>query len=112
MSLTELAKVLAVLVAEEGNYTYVDKLGYVPSKDLAAFYIREALRDLHSLLRKEKFENKKAEELAKEIKFDKIETALENLTRISDKKELREKTSLIAAKALTISAKMGGDISG
>jgi len=112
MSLTELAKVLAVLVAEERNYTYVDKLGYVPSKDLAVFYIREALRDLHSLLRKEKFENKKAEELAKEIKFDKIETALENLTRISDKKELREKTSLIAAKALTISAKMGGDISG
>ena len=112
MSLTELAKVLAVLVAEERNYTYVDKLGYVPSKDLAVFYIREALRDLHSLLRKEKFENKKAEELAKEIEFDKIETALENLTRISDKKELREKTSLIAAKALTISAKMGGDISG
>jgi len=112
MSLTELAKVLAVLVAEERNYTYVDKLGYVPSKDLAVFYIREALRDLHSLLRKEKFENKKAEELAKEIEFDKIETALENLTRISDKKELREKTSLIAAKALTISAKIGGDISG
>jgi len=112
MSLTELAKVLAVLVAEERNYTYVDKLGYVPSKDLAVFYIREALRDLHSLLRKEKFENKKAEELVKEIEFDKIETALENLTRISDKKELREKTSLIAAKALTISAKIGGDTSG
>ena len=40
MSLAELAKVLAVLVAEEGNYTYVDKLGYVPSRDLAVFYLK------------------------------------------------------------------------
>jgi CRISPR-associated protein Csa5 len=108
MSLSELAKALAVLVTEEGNYTYVDKLGYVPSRDLTVFYLREALRDLHSLLRQEKFENKKAEELAKKIEFDKIETALEILTKISDKKELREKTSLIAAKALAISAKLRG----
>ena len=41
----EVAKVLSVLIAEKENYTYVDKLGYAPSKDLAIFYIREALRD-------------------------------------------------------------------
>lgn len=108
MSLVELAKVLAVLVAEEGNYTYVDKLGYVPSKDLAVFYLKEALRDLHSLLRKGEFENKEARELASKIKYDGVEKALEELTKVSDRKELREKTSLLAAKALAISAKLGG----
>ena len=106
--LAELSKVLAVLVAEEEDYTYVDKLGYVPSKDLAVFYLKEALRDLHSLLRKEKFENKEAGELANKIKYDKVEKALEELTNVSNRKELREKTSLIAAKALAISAKLGG----
>ena len=108
MSLVELAKVLAVLVAEEGNYTYVDKLGYVPSRDLAVFYLKEALRDLHSLLRKGEFENKEAGELAGKIKYDGVEKALEELAKVSDRKELREKTSLIAAKALAISAKLGG----
>ncbi len=108
--LTEVAKVLAVLVAEEGNYTYVDKLGYAPSKDLAIFYLKEALRDLHSLRRKERFENSGAEKLASEIKYgeDGVERALEELANVSNRKELREKTSLIAAKALTISAKLRG----
>ena len=108
MGFAEVAKVLAVLVAEERNYTYVDKLGYVPSKDLAVFYLKEALRDLHSLLRKGEFENKKAGELASKIRYDKVENALDELTKVSDRKELREKTSLIAAKALAISAKLGG----
>jgi len=108
---TELAKALAVLVAEERNYTYVDKLGYVPSKDLAVFYLKEALRDLHSLLRKGEFKNTEAKKVADEIRYDKIEGALEKITKVSDRKELREKTSLIAAKALAISAKLGGEIS-
>ncbi len=45
-----LAKILAVLVAE-GNYTYVDKIGNAPSKDLLAFYLKETFRDFHSLMR-------------------------------------------------------------
>lgn len=108
MALQEVAKVLAVLVAEQGSYTYVDKLGYVPSKDLAVFYLKEALRDLHSLLKKDKFENEKAGELAGQINFDYVERDIEELTRVEDRRELREKTSLIAAKALAISAKLGG----
>ncbi len=108
MALQEVAKVLAVLVAEQGSYTYVDKLGYVPSKDLAVFYLKEALRDLHSLLKKDKFENEKVGELAGQINFDYVEREIEELTRVEDRRELREKTSLIAAKALAISAKLGG----
>jgi len=48
----EISKALAVLVAEAGNYSYVDKLGYAPSRDLAIFYLKEALRDLHSMMEK------------------------------------------------------------
>ena len=105
MQLDELAKILAVLIAEQGSYTYVDKLGYSPSKDLAIFYLKEALRDLHSLMnQEEKMKNEKAKELLKEIKFEYAEKALDELVRVEDRKTLKEKTSLISAKALTISA--------
>jgi CRISPR-associated protein Csa5 len=33
ISIENIAKVLALL-ATQGNYTYIDKMGYVPSKDL------------------------------------------------------------------------------
>ncbi|MEM0203843.1 MAG: type I-A CRISPR-associated protein Csa5 [Archaeoglobaceae archaeon] len=103
----EVAKVLAVLVAENKNYSYIDKLGYAPSKDLALFYLKEALRDLHSLLGKE-FGNKKAEELAKKIKFELVEKCLNSMTSIESRKELREVTALIASKALAKSASLVG----
>lgn len=103
----EISKALAVLVAESGNYSYVDKLGYAPSKDLAIFYIKEALRDLHSMMSKE-FENKEAEKISKEIKFDQIDFALNKISKIGDRKELREVTALIASKALAKSAKLKG----
>ncbi|AIG98868.1 type I-A CRISPR-associated protein Csa5 [Archaeoglobus fulgidus] len=108
MSFDNLAKVLAVLVAEQGSYTYVDKLGYVPSKDLAVFYLKEALRDLHSIQQKEKFENEKARELVGKIDYERVEKELEDIAKTDERKELREKTSLIAAKALALSAKLGG----
>ncbi len=104
--LDEVAKVLAVLVAENKNYSYVDKLGYAPSKDLALFYLKEALRDLHSLIGKE-FENKEAKELAKKISFEVVETCLDFIAKISSRKELREVTAIIASKALAISAGLG-----
>jgi len=99
----EVAKMLAVLVAESSNYSYVDKLGYAPSKDLALFYLKEALRDFHSM---KQFENKKAEELSKEIKFEIIDRAMQKISSIEDRRELREVVSLIAAKALSKSAKL------
>jgi len=101
----EISKALAVLVAEARNYSYVDKLGYAPSKDLAIFYLKEALRDLHSMMGK-KFESEETEKAVKEIKFEQIDFALQEISKISDRKELREITSLIASKALTKSAKL------
>jgi CRISPR-associated protein Csa5 len=101
----EVSKALAVLVAEAGNYSYVDKLGYAPSKDLAIFYLKEALRDLHSMMSRD-FENKEAEKAAKEIKFEQIDSALQKISGISDRKELRKLTSLIASKALAKSARL------
>ena len=107
-SFKELGKVLGILIAEQDSYTYADKLAYAPSKDLALFYLKEALRDLHSLLRKDEFKNKStAAELFK-INFGLIDRELENFGKIKDRRELREKTSSIAAKALTFSAKLKG----
>lgn len=102
----EVAKVLAVLVAESRNYGYIDKLGYAPSKDLALFYLKEALRDLHSMLGKD-FENPKAKEMAKEIDFGKVEKCTSFISQISDRRELRKVTALIASKALAKSASLG-----
>lgn len=101
----EISKALAVLVAEAENYSYVDKLGYAPSRDLAIFYLKEALRDLQSM-RSKKFENEEAEKVAKEINFDQIDFALQKISEISDRKELREVTALIASRALAKSAKL------
>ena len=106
-SIKDIAEVLAVLIAEKGNYTYVDKLGYAPSKDLVIYYIREALRDLHSLLRSnQKWDNPKAKAKADQINFDRVEKGIQDLAKLDpkDKKKLREVTALISAKALSISA--------
>ncbi len=108
MYLDELAKVLAVLIAEQGSYTYVDKLGYSPSRDLAIFYLKEALRDLHSLMN-QGVENAKAKEMLESINFDSAAKAIDELARIEDRKTLKEKTSLIGAKALAISAGLRSD---
>ena len=112
ISIENIAKVLALL-ATQGNYTYIDKLGYVPSKDLLTYYLRESLRDFHSLLR-----SGLKEEGAKEL-FDKFVSAISegkinldlsidtivNSIPEGDRKKLREISSLIAARALAISAK-------
>ncbi len=104
----DIAEVLAVLIAEKGNYTYVDKLGYTPSKDLAIYYIREALRDLHSLINGQRWENRRAKEMAYRINFDRVEKGIQDLAKLDpkDKKKLREITALISAKALSISASL------
>jgi CRISPR-associated protein Csa5 len=113
-SLRELGKALGLLIAEQGSYTYVDKLAYAPSKDLAIFYLREALRDLHSLMNKPSFEYRETENILRELRFDRIESIIQSLSSIKDRRELREVASLIASTALTYSAglktsKTGGD---
>lgn len=102
----ELARVLAILIAEQGNYTYVDKLSNAPSKELAIFHIREALRDFNSLLSKEKFSNPKAKEEISKVYFRGLEDQIAALSKIEDRRELKETVSLIGAKALTLAARL------
>lgn len=104
-SVDNLAKALAVLIVEEENYSYIDKLGYAPSKDLALYYLREALRDLHSLIRGGRFEKPYARKLLSQINLDDAERAIENIGKIATRRELREYLSMLASKALAISAK-------
>ena len=117
VSIENIAKVLALL-ATQGNYTYIDKMGYVPSKDLLTYYLRESLRDFHSLLRtglKEEEAKDLYDSLVTDIKENKINLdrsidTIVNSIPEGDRKKLREISSLIAAKALAISAKYIGTV--
>jgi len=100
-----LAKALAILVVEEESYSYIDKIGYAPSKDLALFYIKEALRDLHSLIRGGVLEKAEAKKLLGEVDFDRVEREIEKIGSLETRKELREVLSMLTSKALTIVAK-------
>lgn len=100
------ARVLAVFAAGK-KYSYVDKIANAPSIDLLVFYLREAIRDFHSMMQK-KFEEeeKKIEELieyAKRVSDRDIEKIYEYCK--GDPKKLREICSLIGATALAISAR-------
>ena len=113
-SLREMGKILGILIAEEESYTYVDKLAYAPSKDLVIFYLREALRDLHSLMRKTRFEYDRTVSELKSIDFNLVENCIQQLSNVQDRRELRELTSFIASTALAYSAsfkvqKTGGE---
>jgi len=101
-----IAELLAVLVAENESYTYVDKLGYAPSKDLVLYYLREALRDFISLKNKPQWDNPKAFEEAGKINMESVEREIQSIERISNMKELREAVSLISAKALSIASRL------
>jgi CRISPR-associated protein Csa5 len=111
-AIDKLAQILAALVAD-GNYTYVDRLANAPSIDLALFYLREAIRDFHSLMRQGP-KNAKVNELIKRIKEELKDDSSEKLGKAlseiynycdSDPKKVREVMSLIGAKALAISAR-------
>ncbi|MEM3445787.1 MAG: type I-A CRISPR-associated protein Csa5 [Candidatus Korarchaeum sp.] len=99
-----LARLLAVLVAENWSYTYVDKLAYAPSKDLALYYLREALRDFHSLMNKADWDNPRARDEASKIDMSAVERELQEIEGVRSMRELREKVSLLAAKALSLSS--------
>ena len=105
-NIKSISEVLAALIAERDEYTYVDKLGYAPSRDLAIYYLREALRDLHSLIRSGSIEKKGVKELLRKIRFDRVERGLREISEIRDRKELREVTSLISSNALSLSASL------
>lgn len=106
-----LSDMLAILIVEQESYAYIDKLSNAPSKDLALLYLREALRDLHSLSNKERFENPKIQEEISKLKsnLSNIEKGIELLHAKDDKKELREFVSMVAAKALTKAMRLKED---
>ncbi|MEM0233596.1 MAG: hypothetical protein QXL22_06220 [Candidatus Nezhaarchaeales archaeon] len=103
----ELSKVLAVLLVEQGSYSYIDKISQTSSKDLALYHVREALRDYHSLLSKG-FEKEVATELAKAINFHELEREILELKGLTDVTQLREKTSLLTAQALAEAGRLIG----
>jgi len=102
---SELSKILAVLLIEQGSYTYVDKIAQTVSKDLALYHIREALRDYNSLLTRE-FTNKEARAIADSIRFQEVEKEIETISKISSISDLREIVSLISSQALAEAARI------
>jgi len=102
----QIPNVLAVLIAESKAYTYTDKLGYASTKDLTLFYVKEALRDFHSLLNQGSWSNSKARELALHINMSYVNSELERMAEASSLIELREIVSLITAKALAKAAEL------
>ncbi|NPA98741.1 MAG: type I-A CRISPR-associated protein Csa5 [Crenarchaeota archaeon] len=98
--LDHLSRVLAVVIAENGDYSHVDKLGYVVSPDLAVYYLREALRDYSSLQAKTVWNNPLAKKEAEKIKMDLVEKALDKIIAVDDPREIRRIVSAVAAKAL------------
>ena len=103
--LRELSKVLAVLLVEQGSYTYIDKLAQVSSKDLALYHIRETLRDYNSLVSRG-INNEEAKVTADSIDFLEIESVIEKISNVSSVSELREIVSFITAQALAESARI------
>ncbi|MCD6348543.1 MAG: type I-A CRISPR-associated protein Csa5 [Candidatus Korarchaeota archaeon] len=101
---SELSKVLAALLIHQGDYSFVDKLGYAPNSGLAVLYLKEALRDLHSLMSGGKLSDV-VESIVNDIDWDKVDKEIGEISTIKDRKELREKVSLIAAGALAKAAK-------
>lgn len=104
--MSDIAELLAVLVAENWSYTYVDKLAYAPSKDLVLYYLREALRDFHSLKNKPQWDNPRAREEIEKVSMERVEREIQELGEVERMKELRERVSLITAKALAIASKL------
>jgi hypothetical protein len=99
----EISKIFAVLLYSQGSYTYVDKLSQASSKDLALFYVREALRDYNSLLNSGKIDED-AQYLSNSINFSKAEEEINQLKSKSNTPDLREMVSYISSQALVKAA--------
>lgn len=104
----QIPRMLAILTIN-GDYSYIDRLSYSHSKELALFYIREATRALHALKRsppEEIEKDKDAKTLLDNIDADSLENEIIQITdRGDDTKSLREMLSLICARALAKSSR-------
>lgn len=91
---------LAVL-AYEGDYHYIDRLGNSHSKPLALYYLREALRDFNALKRSPPNDMPSdALGLMSSIDARLLEHEIESIGKLQSTQDLRETISLICAKAL------------
>lgn len=94
-----LSRILAILYVEQGSYTYIDKLSQVVSRDLALYYIREALRDYTSLVNKG-FTSEEAAKSSSFVNYAELEAEIEEIRNIQEISKLREELSAITAQAL------------
>ena len=97
---------MAALLAEQGDYSFVDKLGYSPTPDLAALYLKEALRDLHSLISGGRLSKEGVKTILQDVDWERVDREISEVARSEDRRELREKVSVITAQALALSAKL------
>ncbi|GIU72011.1 MAG: type I-A CRISPR-associated protein Csa5 [Candidatus Nitrosocaldaceae archaeon] len=103
----QIPTMLAILTIN-GDYLYVDRLAYTPSKDLALFYLREAYRALHAIKRnppKDIKENTDVAKMLEGLESKRLENEISVIAdRCNDTRKLRETLSLICSKALAKSA--------
>ncbi|MEM0382122.1 MAG: hypothetical protein QXJ29_07290 [Nitrososphaerota archaeon] len=96
----QIPKMLAVL-AHDGDYHYIDRLGNSHARPLALYYLREALRDFNALKRSPPDDmHGDAKKLMHEVNDAFLEVEIENIKNLQSTQELREVLSLICAKAL------------
>ena len=101
----QIPELLAVL-AYDGDYHYIDRIGYSHSKSLALYYLREAVRAFHALKRSPPQDMpNEAMELLQSIDPKYLEYEIDNVSKIERTRELRETLSLICAKALARASK-------
>lgn len=96
----QIPSVLAVL-AHDGDYHYIDRLGNSHTKPLALYYLREALRDFNTVKRSPPEDmHSEAKKLMHEVNENFLEFEIESIRKLKSTQELREVLSLICAKAL------------
>ncbi len=97
---------LLAILAYDGDYHYIDRIGYSHSKSLALYYLREAVRAFNALKRNPPEDMpEEVKELLQNIDSNYLEYEIENVNKIEKMKELRETLSLICAKALAAASK-------
>ncbi|MEM0488568.1 MAG: hypothetical protein QW707_05120, partial [Candidatus Bathyarchaeia archaeon] len=101
----QIPNMLAVL-AYDGDYHYIDRLGNSHAKSLALHYLREALRDFISLKRSPPSDMPNVvKSLMHSIDDNFLEYEVESIRNLQSTQQLREILSLICAKALAKTSK-------
>lgn len=97
---SETPRLLAILAAETGSYSHIDKLANAPNREMALRYLQESLRDYNSLISRGEFDNPKARDEVNFLHTKHLEDEIEAIKKISNPRELKEVLAFISAKAL------------